>query len=333
MQHGIAAATENAGDCEIDRDTSEMQPDRRQSRVLISVIIPHLNQPGGLRDCLDSIAAQSLAADKFEIIVVDNGSRAAPDDIVADHAGARLLHESRPGPGLARNAGALQARGEILAFLDADCRAHPNWLASIDGAFSRAKQGEILGGDVQIWRDRDKPVTGIEAYESVFAYRFKLYIEQQGYCGTGNLAVRRVDFETIGPFAGISVAEDMQWGQHACARGFKFVYVPDMIVYHPPRATFEELRIKWDRQIHHYFNMAEGTPAWRWRWTARIVLVLVSPLRDVPKLIWTSRIEGLSARSKACAVLCAIRLHRARKMFGILLGERALLWNRDTRIS
>jgi glycosyltransferase involved in cell wall biosynthesis len=277
MPHGIAAATKSPGNCEIGRGGSGMQPDRQRARPLISVIIPHLNQPTGLRDCLDSIAAQSLPADRFEVIVVDNGSQVTPDEIVAGHAGARLLHESRPGPGLARNAGALQAHGEILAFLDADCRAHPHWLASIDVAFARAKQGEILGGDVQIWRDRNKPVTGIEAYESVFAYRFKLYIEQQGYCGTGNLAVRRVDFDAVGPFAGISVAEDMQWGQRACARGFNFVYVPDMIVYHPPRATFEELQIKWDRQIHHYFNMAEGTPAWRWRWAARIVLVLVTP--------------------------------------------------------
>ena len=311
----------------------DMHRHTKSPSVRISVIIPHLNQPEGLRECLASIVSQSLPSDLFEVIVVDNGSRMMPDDIVATFAGVRLLNEMRPGPGLARNAGALQAKGEILAFLDADCRAHPDWLASIWTAFAQAAPGEIFGGDVQIWRDRDKPVTGVEAYESVFAYRFKLYIEQHGYCGTGNLAVRRADFEIIGPFAGIGIAEDMQWGQRACAQRFRFVYVPAMIVYHPPRESLGDLRIKWDRQIHHYFNMAEGSPAWRWRWAARALLVPLSLIRDLPKVMLTDRIQGLSARLKACAVLCVIRLHRTRKMLSVLFGERALIWNRDTSVS
>jgi len=310
----------------------DVNPDPKRPPVLISVIIPHLNQPDGLRECLNSIASQSLPADLFEVIVVDNGSRVMPDEIVAPHDGMRLYSETRPGPGLARNAGALQAKGEILAFLDADCRAHPDWLASIRTAFVQAVPGEIFGGDVRIWRDQDRPITGVEAYESVFAYRFKLYIEQHGYCGTGNLAVRRADFDVVGPFAGIDVAEDMQWGQRARTHGFKFVYLPEMIVYHPPRETLNELRIKWDRQIHHYFNMTEGGPAWRWRWAARALLVSVSLLRDLPKVMWTDRIPGVSARLKACVVLCAIRLHRTRKMLGILFGQRAVIWNRDTGI-
>ncbi|UZE48044.1 glycosyltransferase [Rhodopseudomonas sp. P2A-2r] len=303
-----------------------------QQHLLITVIIPHLNQPEGLRECLESLAEQSLSADRFEVIVIDNGSTSLPTTIVASYTGARLLHEARPGPGLARNAGARAAGGEILAFIDADCRAHPDWLASIQAAFRHAGPGQILGGDVQIWRDPSQPITGIEAYESIFAYRFKLYIEQHGYCGTGNLAVRRTEFDEVGPFAGLCVAEDMQWGQRASARGFKFNYVSDMIVYHPARRTLEELRLKWDRQICHYFNMAEGTPAWRWRWALRALLILISPFRDFPKVLLTSRIQGFPARLKGCAILCAIRVHRARRMLQMLFGDRAIVWNRETKI-
>src|SRR6478609_604181 len=167
MTDDADAMTDDTSRGEIDRVAPQMRPDSRRPRAVISVVIPHLNQPDGLRDCLDSIASQSLPAELFEVIVVDNGSRQLPDAIVAAHGGMRLLSEARPGPGLARNAGALQAKGEILAFIDADCRAHPDWLASIRTAFARGTPSEILGGDVQIWRDRDKPVTGVEAYESV----------------------------------------------------------------------------------------------------------------------------------------------------------------------
>ena len=72
---------------------------------VISVVIPHLNQPEALEACLSSLEAQSLARCFFEIIVVDNGSVHIPRDIVANHSGTRLLRELQPGPGPARNFG------------------------------------------------------------------------------------------------------------------------------------------------------------------------------------------------------------------------------------
>src|SRR5258708_565580 len=188
--------------------------------MMISVIIPHLNQPDGLEACLRSLEAQSLDRSLFEIVVVDNGSAVAPHEVVARYPSARLLRESQPGPGPARNTGTRSATGDVFAFIDADCRAHPDWLRTALQVLHSLPSRTILGGDVRIWRNKDGEFTAIEAYESVFAYRFKLYIEQHGFSGTGNLVMFREDFETIGPFAGIDVAEDMEWGQRACSAGF-----------------------------------------------------------------------------------------------------------------
>ena len=190
--------------------------------TLISIVIPHRDQPEALEACLSSLDAQSLARSFFEIIVVDNGSVCLPDDIVARHPGTRLLQELQPGPGPARNLGARNATGAILAFIDADCRAHPDWLRNAKQTLCSSPERTILGGDLRIWRDNTDSSTSIEAYESVFGYRFKLYIEQHGFCGTGNLLVRRADFERIGPFAGIKFAEDIEWGQRARDAGFAF---------------------------------------------------------------------------------------------------------------
>jgi hypothetical protein len=166
----------------------------------------------------------------------------------------------------------------------------------------------------------------------VFAYRFKLYIERQGFAGTGNLVVHRADFDKVGGFAGIQLAEDMEWGQRACSAGFRFRYVPEMIVFHPARRSLAELYAKWDRQIQHYLNMAQGKPAWKIRWIARALVVLGSPAIDFAKVLGSDRIQGISARFKAIAILIAVRVHRARTMLALLLQRKAVVWNRDVGV-
>lgn len=301
-------------------------------RPLISVIVPHLNQPEMLDACLTSLGAQSLDRDAFEVLVVDNGSIVLPEAVVARHAGVRLLDEPKPGPGPARNRGVGHAAGEVLAFIDADCRAHPDWLRNALQTLQAAPDKTILGGDVRIWRDEARGTTAIAAYEGVFAYRFKLYIEQHGFSGTGNLVVRRADFDAVGPFAGIQLAEDMDWGQRACRAGFRFRYVPEMIVYHPARGSLRELYVKWDRQIQHYLAMAQGKPGWKVRWIVRALAVLGSPAVDFVKVLNSDRIEGASARLKAIAVLIAIRAHRASTMLSLMRERGTVVWNREAGV-
>ena len=129
---------------------------------LISVIIPHLNQPQALEACLRNLKAQSIEPHLFEVIVVDNGSTICPREIVGRHHGVRLLSENQPGPGLARNTGAKSANGKILAFIDADCRAHPDWLCAIQQALesgtsrhhSRRRRPDLARRKSSVDRDR-----------------------------------------------------------------------------------------------------------------------------------------------------------------------------------
>ena len=296
---------------------------------MISVIIPHLNQPDALEACLRSLGHQTLERSRFEVIVVDNGSEVLPETTIGRLPGAILAQELRPGPGLARNRGVSASRGEVLAFIDADCRAHPDWLQSALGALQNSPARTILGGDVRIWRQNEQTITSVEAYESVFAYRFKLYIEQHGFSGTGNLVVRRADFEEVGPFRGIDVAEDIDWGQRARASGFTFAYVPEMIVYHPARRSLRELFTKWDRHIQHAVNTGGRSALGRFRWVVRAIAILVSPLVDWTKVVASNRIEGPSARLKAIVVLMVVRAYRAYKMIQLSLFAKGVVWNRD----
>jgi glycosyltransferase involved in cell wall biosynthesis len=303
-------------------------PFRWPEGPLISVVVPHLNQPEALEACLSSLDTQSLARNFFEIIVVDNGSVSIPEDIVANHPGTRLLRELQAGPGPARNFGVRVATGEIIAFIDADCRAHRDWLRNAFQNIRSLPEGTILGGDVRIWRNRWNTFTAIEAYEEIFGYRFKLFVERHGYCGTGNLVVRRTDYEKVGPFAGIEFAEDVEWGQRARAAGLTFRYIPEMVVFHPARRSLRELCAKWDRHTQHELNMARGKHGWKIRWIARALAVLASPTVHSVKVVGSDRIQGVSSRLKAISVLFAIRAYRARKMLSLLSGSNVVVWNR-----
>src|SRR5690606_24352182 len=134
----------------------------------ISVVIPHLNQPEFLRRCLASIKAGTYQPK--EIFVVDNGSSVMPHDICAEAENVTLLREDTPGPGPARNLGVAHASGDILAFIDADCLADPEWLAAAAREMADPTT-EILGGDVRIAYSDPNNLTLIEAYESIYAYR------------------------------------------------------------------------------------------------------------------------------------------------------------------
>jgi glycosyltransferase involved in cell wall biosynthesis len=304
-----------------------MQPERH----LISVVIPHLNQPEALESCLRSLGAQTIGHGLFEVIVADNGSRMLPQ-LGGQHFPIRLVQELEPGPGAARNRGAAEASGDILAFIDADCRAHGDWLKTALREMEAVPPRTVLGGDVQIWRDDRSAFSALEAYESVFAYRFQLYIEKHGFCGTGNLVVKRKDFYEIGPFKGIQFAEDVEWGQSVRAAGYQFRFVPGMIAYHPARKTLKELFVKWDRHIQHAANAGRGQKQWHLRWIVRAIVVLMSPAADWVRIMGSRRLQGLSARLKAIAVLIAVRAYRFSKMIGVLFSSKDVTWNQGNVI-
>ena len=301
-------------------------------KPLITVIIPHLNQPVGLGACLSSLEAQTLDRATFEVIVVDNGSTALPKPIIENYPRTLLLQELKPGPGLARNRGIQAANADIFAFIDADCRAHPDWLRNALRVLESLNGRVILGGDVQIWRETKGDFSALEAYESVFAYRFKLYIEQHGFSGTGNLVVRRADFEKVGPFAGIDIAEDIDWGRRARAAGYTFRYVPEMIVFHPARRSLRELFAKWDRHIQHAVNTREENALWYAQWYLRALAILVSPFIDWTTVVASDRVKGVPARVKAIFILASVRAYRAYRMIALSLMKKGVVWNRDTAV-
>jgi len=294
--------------------------------MLISVVIPHFNQEDHLRSCLASLRVARAACDAgVEVIVVDNGSRRVPEAVCAAFPEVQLLCEAEPGPGPARNRGAAAAAGDVLAFIDADCRAHPGWLRAIETAFADPAT-RIAGGDVQVgYADPARP-TFLEPYEAIYSYRNQDHIAE-GFSGTGNLATRPEVLRDVGPFAGIGVAEDRDWGLRAGARGHPILWLPGMIVYHPARQSFAELTRKWDRHISHDYEHFALGPLGRLRWTLRAIAVAGSPLFELRTLATSPRISG--GRERLLALLCLVRI-RAYRGYA-MLRRAAAGGGRDAR--
>lgn len=303
------------------------------SKAAITVVIPHLNEPAQLRRCLASLAAQRRPDIPFEIVVVDNGSTQPPRAVCSEFADVRLEIEPIPGPGPARNRGAEVARADLLAFIDADCVAAPGWVEAIVRFMESHPDIDFVGGDIRILPADPNRLTAIEAFESIYAYRARLYVEHHGFSATGNMAVRTAVFRAVGPFGGIATMEDTEWGKRATSQGRRIAYVDEARVYTDPCASFTELTRRWDRHVAHEFRNVGKHPAAVLAWIAKSAAIAASPIVETFAVAGSDRLSGPRARLLAFACLARVRFYRAKRMFGLLMKDNTAAmvgsWNRE----
>lgn len=154
----------------------------------ISVVIPCRNDGDGLDRCLRALHDQTFPADAFEVLVVDGRSTDDTGRIALAH-GARLLTDPGDGPGAARNVGIRHARGDVIAFTDADCYPDSGWLAAI--ARSLATNADAAGVAGSMRMPRDTLLGRLEDDDAQANYR--------GYI-TSNVAYRRDALLRVGGF-------------------------------------------------------------------------------------------------------------------------------------
>ena len=298
----------------------------------LSVVIPHLNEPDDLERCLRALVAQRQDCVPFEIIVVDNHSTELPVGTCSKFDNVRLELERTPGPGPARNHGASVARAEIVAFLDADCLVCPGWVRAIVSYMNENPHVDVVGGDIGVLPQGER-LTAIEAYESVFSYRARLYVEKHGFTATGNMAVRRGVFQSVGPFGGIREMEDTEWGQRATRMGYRLAYVGDAKVLTPSCRSFRELARRWDRHVAHEFRNVSGHPLKVLLWLARAGAIAASPLVSGLSVMRATSLSRWRERWLALACLVRARLYRARLMTSLILSDRSAemvgKWNQE----
>jgi GT2 family glycosyltransferase len=279
---------------------------------VLSVVIPHRNDPVRLALCLAALAPQcGLQA---EVIVVDDGSDLAP----RVPAWVRLVRQAPAGAALARNRGVSLARGRILAFVDADCIPAP-------GFVSRAIAVQrVTAGRVTLFDDTVDMPTGrrspAQAFETALAFDQARSV-RKGWGATANLAVPRAVFDAVGPFRP-GVAEDVDWCHRARATGFPVIHDPALVVAHPTRASHAALVAKWRRVTDQGFALFRERRAGRLRWALRVPLVAAGALPDAWRVLRCTALTGPD-RAAALGVVLRIRALRVVWMLGQASGGPA----------
>lgn len=126
--------------------TDPIQPKDGDSTQMpmISVIVPVYNGEVLLPLLLQSLSRLEYPSDRLEILIVNNNSSDRTAEILAESP-FTILFEPTPGAGTARNAGIRRAKGEFLAFTDADCVVDANWLKDLLAGFTDATVGAVAG--------------------------------------------------------------------------------------------------------------------------------------------------------------------------------------------
>jgi glycosyltransferase involved in cell wall biosynthesis len=214
--------------------------------VSISIIIPALNEERMIGRCLASLVKLAFARDRFEVLVVDNGSRDRTLEIAEsfqDRLNVRVLQKTNVRISALRNLGARAAAGTILAFLDADCLAPEDWLDRIF-ELARADGAGVLGAHYLL------PENSTWVGRTWHRYQEAPKSGEISHVPAGDLIMRREDFLRLGGFdETIQTNEDYELCERARKAGMQVRAFPRIGVVH--LGTAQSLRVFFRKQAWH----------------------------------------------------------------------------------
>ena len=201
-----------------------------------SIIIPTYNRLERLANCLGAIALLDYPQDRFEVIVVDDGSDTPLDSVIEpfkNQIDVKLLRQENAGPAAARNAGAMVAKGEYLAFTDDDCQPTSDWLTQFANGFMDAPQA-MFGG---------KTVNALDnnlfsaASQKLIDYLYEYYNPAKGkdaFFASNNIAMPVGNFRALNGFDvsfPLAAAEDRDFCDRSNQQ-YPMLYMPEAKVNH-----------------------------------------------------------------------------------------------------
>jgi glucosyl-dolichyl phosphate glucuronosyltransferase len=260
--------------------------------IKISVILCTYNRFRTLGATIQSVVEQEVVQSSgWELVVVDNNSNDATRSVVENFQSlhperVRYVFEPRQGISYARNTGIREARGKIIAFIDDDETADPNWLQNLTANLGNAEWAGA-GGRVlpppefrrPRWLASKNPF--IQGPMAEFDPDLEAGPLSEPPFGA-NMAFRKDVFEAHGGFrtdlgrAGASMLsnEDTEFGRRLFAAGRQLRYEPGAITYHP----VEETRLRREYFLNWWFNKGRSDARELWNRYNRMSLLGV-PLR------------------------------------------------------
>lgn len=297
------------------------------SLPFVSVIIPVLNDAKRLQLCLQVLSQQTYPQHCYEIIVVDNGSDAAEniEAVVAQFDQAIVADESYPSSFAARNTGIALAKGEVIAFTDADCLPAVDWLEKGVSKLLSVPNCGMVGGRVDIFFRDPNQTTPVELYESITAFPQQDLVERQYYAATANVFTFKQVIEQVGGFeANLKSSGDIEWGQRIAAAGYSLAYADEARVAHPARYSWTQLfkrTVRLAGGLYDLYHRDRYSLFDRNRiYLLKLLESLVPPVNFVMRVFLNSPLQGLKQKVQVSAVMVFVRYVSAGELIRLKLG-------------
>jgi glycosyltransferase involved in cell wall biosynthesis len=198
----------------------------------VSVVIPTRDRPARLAAALEALRGQTIGPERFEVVVVDDGSSRETADLLAglpggDGLAIRAIRLEGEGPAAARNAGWRAARARLVAFTDDDCEPTPTWLEAVLGTAGANPEAIVQGATSPIPREAEllsRPFT-----------RTRLIEGPSPWFATCNIAYPRELLERLEGFDELfpeALGEDTDLGWRALESGACAEFAGDAVVHH-----------------------------------------------------------------------------------------------------
>jgi glycosyltransferase involved in cell wall biosynthesis len=223
---------------------------------MLSIITPVFNGRRFIQSYSDAIKNQLLEENKYEVIIVDNGSNDGTLDLLKYHfndfQNVKILsYTEKQSSYAARNYGVSKAKGNVFAFTDIDCYPSMDWALKSIELTDIYKDKTIISGTIK---------REVKNKNNVFEYFDKTYFldqeskSQNQNGATANMVVSKQVFIALGGFKEFTSGADTYFCDIAVKKGFDFQYNEKLIVKHPCLESFNAVKTK-SRRIA--FGIAE----------------------------------------------------------------------------
>jgi len=201
--------------------------------ISVSVVVPVRNGGSELADLVAALERQSVSADRFEVLIGDDGSTdGATDRVATGNGSVRVIPGPPENPYRARNRAAAEARGAVLAFCDVDCRPDPDWL---ERGLAAVEAADVVAGLVRFSLPGRRTPWSLVDMETFLDQERTV---RNGRAVTANLFVRRDLFDRVGGFEdSLPNGGDQEFVARCVRGGARLTFAPEVVVLHPPRDT------------------------------------------------------------------------------------------------
>jgi lipopolysaccharide/colanic/teichoic acid biosynthesis glycosyltransferase/glycosyltransferase involved in cell wall biosynthesis len=205
-----------------------------------SVIIPAYQAAHVIGDCLRALEVQTVPRERYEVIVVDDGSTDGTAAAAHEAGADRVLVRAHQGPAVARNEGVAESSGEIVLFTDADCAPTRDWIEKMAQAFDAP---EVVGAK-GTYRTRQRQVVA-RFVQLEYEHKYARMAQQEwiDFIDTYSAAYRKDVFLANGGFDHLfttASVEDQEFSFRLARKGYRLTFAPDAVVYHQHDATLYE---------------------------------------------------------------------------------------------